>query len=140
MNPMLPSKDILRLNINEVPSVLEENAEGRSVYLLVCDHFGSLIPRILGDLGVPSSELKRHIAYDIGIAEVALRLAEALDAHLVAQRYSRLVIDCNRPLIAASSIPTVSERTAILGNENLTPGVVAARYRRHRRRCPRRPT
>ena len=47
-------------------------------------------------------------------------LSKALDAHLVAQRYSRLVIDCNRPPIAVSSIPTVSEATAIPGNENLS--------------------
>jgi predicted N-formylglutamate amidohydrolase len=111
---------LLRLKDDEVPPVLEESCEGQSAYLLVADHFGGVIPRVLGDLGVPSSELKRHIAYDIGIAGVAQCLAKALDAHLVAQRYSRLVIDCNRPPIAASSIPTVSENTAVPGSENLT--------------------
>ena len=37
------------------------------------------------------------------------------------QRYSRLVIDCNRPPGAPSSIPPVSETTRILGNEALAP-------------------
>ena len=78
---------------------------GRSPFLLTCDHYGRLIPRVLGDLGVPESELTRHIAWDIGIAGVAEALSRHLDAHLVAQRYSRLVIDCNRPPQVASSIP-----------------------------------
>jgi len=110
----------LRLEDDEVPPVFEDSPEGRSIYLLVCDHFGFLIPRGLGDLGVSPSELQRHIAYDIGIAGVARHLSKALDAHLLAQRYSRLVIDCNRPPTAASSIPAVSEVTPILGNRNLS--------------------
>ena len=83
----------------------EENAAGRSPFLLTCDHYGRLIPRMLGDLGVPAGELTRHIAWDIGIAGVAEALSRHLDAHLIAQRYSRLVIDCNRPPGGASSIP-----------------------------------
>ena len=62
-------------------------------------------PARLGDLGLPAEELTRHIAWDIGIAGVAEALSKQLDAHLIAQRYSRLVIDCNRPPRAASSIP-----------------------------------
>jgi predicted N-formylglutamate amidohydrolase len=82
---------------------------------------------MLGDLGLPEDELTRHIAWDIGIAGVAERLATDLDAHLVAQRYSRLVVDCNRPPQAASSIPRISEATTILGNEGLTPEAEQAR-------------
>jgi len=77
---------------------------GRSPFLLTCDHYGRLIPRMLGDLGLPESELVRHIAWDIGIAGVAEALSKHLDAHLIVQRYSRLVIDCNRPPHVASSI------------------------------------
>jgi predicted N-formylglutamate amidohydrolase len=110
----------LRLNVEDVPPVLEESVDGPSSYLLVCDHFDRLIPRALGDLGMPSSELDRHIAYDIGIAGVARHLSKSLGAHLVAQRYSRLVIDCNRPPDTDSSIPTLSEATAIPGNDNLS--------------------
>jgi predicted N-formylglutamate amidohydrolase len=75
---------------------------------------------MLGDLGVSEEERKRHIGWDIGIAGVAQRLSAALDAHLVAQRYSRLVIDCNRPPEAASSIPLISEATLVPGNEGLS--------------------
>jgi len=119
----------LRLEQQEVPPVLEQNAAGRSPFLLTCDHYGRLIPRALGDLGVPESELTRHIAWDIGIAGVAEALSVHLGAHLVAQRYSRLVIDCNRPPGAPSSIPIMSEATAIPGNEALAGDAAAARQR-----------
>ena len=109
----------LLLGDQDVPPVLEDNAAGRSPFLLTCDHYGRLLPKALGDLGLPESELSRHIAWDIGIAGVAERLSKQLDAHLVAQRYSRLVIDCNRPPAAPSSIPRISEATTIPGNEGL---------------------
>jgi predicted N-formylglutamate amidohydrolase len=100
--------------------MLEQNASGASPFLFTCDHYGRLLPQTLGDLGLPPGELERHIAWDIGIAGVAEQVARALDAHLIAQRYSRLVIDCNRPPGAPNSIPMISERTTISGNEGLT--------------------
>ena len=119
----------LLLEAADVPPVFEENTAGRSPYLLTCDHYGRLIPRALGDLGLPASELTRHIAWDIGIAGVAEQLAKHLDAHLIAQRYSRLAIDCNRPPDAPSSIPRISETTTIPGNEALARDAAEARRR-----------
>jgi len=117
----------LLLEGEDVPPVLEDNAEGSSPFLLTCDHYGRTIPRILGDLGLPANEFTRHIAWDPGIAGVADALSKHLDAHLIAQRYSRLVIDCNRPPGAASSIPLISEATTIRGNEGLTREEAKAR-------------
>jgi predicted N-formylglutamate amidohydrolase len=119
----------LLLGSEDVPPVHEDNAAGRSPFLLTCDHYGRLIPRILGDLGLPASELARHIAWDPGIAGVADALSKDLDAHLIAQRYSRLVIDCNRPPDALSSIPWISEATVIPGNEALAREAIGARRR-----------
>jgi len=119
----------LLLGSTEVPPVHELNATGRSPFLLTSDHYGRLIPRVLGDLGLPESELTRHIAWDIGIAGVAEALSKHLDAHLVAQRYSRLVIDCNRPPTAPSSIPIISEATTVPGNEGLARDGAQARRR-----------
>jgi len=110
----------LLLSAEDVPPVQEFNEAGRSSFLLTCDHYGRLIPRALGDLGVPESELMRHIAWDIGIAGVAEQLSKHLDAHLIVQRYSRLVIDCNRPPHVAGSIPRISEATTIPGNEGIS--------------------
>src|ERR1700726_3126829 len=117
----------LLLGEEDVPPVLEESAAGSSPFLLTSDHYGRAIPRVLGDLGLPEDQLARHIAWDIGIAGVANALSKHLDAHLIAQRYSRLVIDCNRPLAAPGSIPRISEATIIPGNEGLTRDAVEAR-------------
>jgi predicted N-formylglutamate amidohydrolase len=102
---------------------------GASEFFLTADHAGRAIPRRLGRLGLPPSELERHIAWDIGIAGVTEKLAAALDATAVLQEYSRLVIDCNREPGWASSIPAVSELTTIPGNENVPPAERAARRR-----------
>lgn len=118
---MKPADDTnLLLGTEDVSPVREYNAAGRSPFFLTCDHYGRLVPRALGDLGLPESELTRHIAWDIGIAGVAERLSKQLNAHLIVQRYSRLVIDCNRPPHVASSIPRISEATTIPANEGLS--------------------
>jgi predicted N-formylglutamate amidohydrolase len=119
----------LLLDNQDVPPVHECNAAGASPFLFACDHYGRLLPKRLGDLGLPESELVRHIAWDIGIAGVAEMLATLCDAHLIAQRYSRLVIDCNRPPGAVSSIPRLSEATVIPGNEELSREAVEVRRR-----------
>ena len=115
------------LGEGDVPPVHEVNAGGTSPFLLTSDHYGRVLPRALGDLGIPESELVRHIGWDIGIAGVADRMAQMLDAHLIAQRYSRLVIDCNRPPGVASSIPVMSEATAIPRNEGISERERSAR-------------
>ena len=117
------------LTAADAAPVLEFNVGGDSPCLFTCDHYGRIIPRALGDLGVSESELVRHIAWDIGIAGVAERLSQEMNAHLVAQRYSRLVIDCNRPPGVASSIPLISEATPVPGNEGLTAEAAATRRR-----------
>jgi predicted N-formylglutamate amidohydrolase len=105
--------------------VLREHAS--SVLFLTADHAGRAVPRLLGRLGLPESELVRHIAWDIGIAGVTERLSALLDATAVMQRYSRLVIDCNRDPAVPSSIPEVSESTEIRGNIGLSQAQRTAR-------------
>jgi predicted N-formylglutamate amidohydrolase len=85
------------------------------------------LPSQLGDLGVSEAELRRHIAWDIGIADVGRRLAAHLDAFLITQTYSRLVIDANRRPGSPQSIVTVSEGTRIPGNEGLGADAAAQR-------------
>ncbi len=93
---------------------------GTSPYFLICDHASRRLPRGLGSLGLSPAELKSHIAWDIGVAGLAGRLADRLNACLILQAYSRLVIDCNRPLGMPDSIATLSERTRIPGNEGIS--------------------
>ncbi|HSY96053.1 MAG TPA: N-formylglutamate amidohydrolase [Steroidobacteraceae bacterium] len=112
---------------DEPPPFIEIGRQGRSNFIIVVDHASARIPRRLQNLGLPASELQRHIAWDIGALGVARQTAAALDAVLVAQNYSRLVIDCNRDPAVASSIPRVSESSDIPGNAALSEADIAAR-------------
>jgi predicted N-formylglutamate amidohydrolase len=115
------------LAADEPPAFMEIGRERRSNFVIVVDHASRRIPRRLGDLGLPASELQRHIAWDIGSLAVARQVAAEFDAPLVAQNYSRLVIDCNRDPKVATSIPTVGESIAIPGNVGLSDEEIAAR-------------
>ena len=115
------------LDEDEPAAFRVENAAAASPFLLISDHAGRRIPRALGNLGVSASDLQRHIAWDLGAAGLASQLARVLDAWLIQQTYSRLVIDCNRPPGAAGSIPVRSERTEIPGNHRLSPVARLAR-------------
>jgi predicted N-formylglutamate amidohydrolase len=106
-----------------------ERPGGASTFFLTCDHAGHRIPRRLGDLGVDRRARRTHIGWDVGAFGVATRLSALLDATLVAQPYSRLVIDCNRVAGCAQSIPVRSERTEIPGNVGLPAEARGARER-----------
>jgi predicted N-formylglutamate amidohydrolase len=116
------------LAADEPPAFLEISSQGGgSPFIIVVDHAGARIPRRLQNRRLPPAELERHIAWDIGALGVARRVAAASDAQLVAQNYSRLVIDCNRDPKVASSIPHISETSEIPGNVNLRAADIAAR-------------
>lgn len=106
-----------------------ERADGGSPFVLACDHAGREIPRRLGTLGLADRELERHIAWDIGAAEVARGLSERLQAGLVLQTYSRLVVDCNRSTDHRDSMTTLSEHTHVPGNQEIAPYERTARIR-----------
>lgn len=73
-------------------------ADRPSRWLVTCDHAANTVPDFVGggSLGLPESDMNRHIAYDPGAAEVTLALAEALDGPAILSNFSRLVIDPNR--------------------------------------------
>lgn len=97
------------------------NGGAASPFLLICDHAGNAIPEALGSLGLGPADLGRHIAYDIGILGVSERLSDALGAPLIFQRYSRLVVECNRLFAHEESIAIKSDGTLIPGNKGLDP-------------------
>lgn len=112
----MTAQTVTLLAPDEPQAVVEYRAQGASPFLLVCDHAGRRIPRKLGNLGLSDADLARHIGWDIGIAGVGRWLADRLDAALIMQPYSRLVIDCNRPPGTPTSIAPMSEATVIPGN------------------------
>lgn len=103
------------------------NPRGGSPLLLIADHAGNRVPRRLGDLGLAAADRRRHIAWDLGVAGLARALARQLDACCIAQRYSRLVIDCNRHPGHAEAIVESSDGTRIPGNAGLADAQRLAR-------------
>jgi predicted N-formylglutamate amidohydrolase len=109
------------LGLDDPPPVETINTDGRSSAVLVCDHASNRVPERLGSLGLDQRVLTEHIGWDWGAADVARRLSAHLDAPLVLSGYSRLVIDCNRPLDHAESITERSAGVSIPGNLTLSP-------------------
>ena len=107
------------LGAGDPDPVVVTNKAVASPFLIVCDHAGRRIPERLGTLGLGESDLRRHIAWDIGIDPIGRLLGDALDAATVRQRYSRLVVDCNRRLADPSLIPETSDGTPVPGNFGL---------------------
>lgn len=112
------------MTLGRAPTTAEQSAaarvhnpEGGGPFVIVCDHASNHIPPAYGTLGLPESDLTRHIAWDPGALPVSLGLSRALDAPLVQSCISRLMIDCNRPLNASNLFWTVSEDTVVPGNQ-----------------------
>lgn len=103
------------------------NSGAASPFVLLGDHAGRETPRALGDLGLPPAEFNRHIAWDIGVAGLGARLSQALGATFLRQRFSRLVVDCNRDPARPDAIPEVSDGALIPGNRGLSAAAREAR-------------
>ena len=88
--------------------------------LILCDHAENTIPQGYGTLGLRAEDLHRHIAYDLGAAEVAEHLATALGAPAILSRFSRLLIDPNRGLDDPTLIMQISDGLIVPGNVGLT--------------------
>ncbi len=115
------------LTPDDPPPFVVENEGAPSPFILICDHAGRTIPRTLGRLGVADAELDRHIAWDIGASALMSHLSLKLDAAAIRQTYSRLVIDCNRPLESPGLVVEVSDGTPIPGNVDLGEGDIERR-------------
>ncbi len=77
-------------------SPVEKIAGADPSVLILCDHASSACPPDIGALGLPETDMGRHIAYDVGARGVTIALAELLGAPAILSRFSRLVIDPNR--------------------------------------------
>ncbi|WP_092065258.1 N-formylglutamate amidohydrolase [Poseidonocella pacifica] len=98
-------------------------------WLLTCDHAANTVPPFVngGDLGLPASDMSRHIAYDVGAAGVTRRLATALGAHAVLSNFSRLVIDPNRGEDDPTLLMKLYDGSIIPANRHAGPEDLSAR-------------
>ena len=113
--------------VSDPPPFATLNEAGTADVLLVCDHASNALPAAYGTLGLDPDLLRRHIAFDIGAADVTRRMSKALDAPAVLSAYSRLLIDCNRRPGHATSIPAVSDGIEIPENGGLDPAEIERR-------------
>lgn len=104
---------------SEPPAFEIVNPLGTSSAVLVCDHASHQVPAKLGTLGLEPHQLADHIGWDPGAAKLARRLSAQLDAPLLLSCYSRLVIDCNRPIQSGESIAVHSAGVPVPGNRGL---------------------
>jgi predicted N-formylglutamate amidohydrolase len=111
------------------PAFTVVNENGTAPFVIIADHAGRRFPQALGQLGLADADCARHIAWDIGAAALADGIGQALDAIVIRQNYSRLIIDCNRTPLTATSIVDVSELTPVPGNSGLSEAHKLARRR-----------
>ena len=83
--------------------------------LVVSDHASNRVPADI-DLGIDPALLTEHVAIDIGVAEVAERMARTPGIAAFLGNVSRLVCDFNRDEDAAAVVPHASDGHAIPGN------------------------
>ena len=90
-------------------------------WLITCDHASNVVPPAVcgGELGIPDAEMHRHIAYDIGAAEVTRYLSGFLNAPAILSSFSRLVIDPNRDENDPTLVMQLSDGTVIEGNRGI---------------------
>jgi predicted N-formylglutamate amidohydrolase len=105
--------------------------ERTSRWLILCDHASNQVPPEIGGgtLGVSAEDMDRHIAYDVGAAGVAVRLAEQLNAPVVLSNFSRLVIDPNRGEDDPTLVMRLYDGTIIPANRHADDAEVERRLR-----------
>lgn len=83
--------------------------------LIVVDHAANHVPPDI-NLGIGPECLEDHIAYDIGVANIARYMAEAPGYLSILGTVSRLVVDLNRFADETAVIPQRSDGVEIVGN------------------------
>lgn len=115
------------LSAGDPPPFAVVNPRGASPAVLLCDHASNAIPAALRDLGLDEAARFRHIAWDIGAADVTRHLTRILDAPAVLAGYSRLVVDCNRSVDDPTAMRQISDGHIVPGNRGLDDAARALR-------------
>ena len=115
------------LGPDDTPAVSILNPDGGAPAVLLCDHASNRVPAALDELGLDEAARSRHIAWDIGAAEVTRQLAALLDAPALLSGYSRLVVDCNRAVDDPTAMRQISDGTIVPGNQGLDANARAER-------------
>src|SRR6267142_4626320 len=99
--------------------------------LFLCDHASNRTPPELDSLGLAETDFARHIAYDIGAAELTRTLADRWPAPAIIARWSRLVVDLNRGADDPTVVMKLSDGRIIPANRALDRAATEDRIRRY---------
>ena len=128
MSGPAPRFDASRLAGDDPPPYTRIGPKGDDpAFVLVCDHASNAVPAHMDRLGLDQAELDRHIGWDIGAAMVTESLSARLGAPAFLSGYSRLVVDCNRPLRSPTAMPPVRDGTVVPANQAVSEAEAAAR-------------
>ena len=114
----------------EPPAYERVNADAPPHLIFVCDHASNALPDGYGMLGLSPDLFARHIAYDIGAADVTRAFADAFNAPAVLGTYSRLLIDLNRGADDPTLVMKLSDGAIIPGNAKADANEVRTRIAR----------
>jgi predicted N-formylglutamate amidohydrolase len=103
------------------------DGDARAGLLILCDHAENTIPTAYDRLGLKEQDLHRHIAYDLGAASVAERLAESLGVPAILSRFSRLLIDPNRGFDDPTLMMQITDGLIVPGNVGLDANTLQRR-------------
>lgn len=118
----------LNLFADEAASTVELVAGAADApVLFICDHASNALPRDYGSLGLPPEQFARHIAWDIGAADLTRALAAQFRAPAVLSRYSRLLIDPNRGADDPTLVMRISDGALIPGNAHIDDAEIERR-------------
>jgi len=118
-DPSPPGPETVEVAVQENISyeLITGSCEAKIIFL--CDHASNLVPDELESLGLGQQTFERHIAYDIGVADLTRGLAAHFAAPAVLSKFSRLLIDPNRGLDDPTLIMRLSDGAVIPRNSQL---------------------
>lgn len=123
--PPTPVANVPDVSDNPSYEIVGGDLAGGIVF--VCDHARNTVPEALKSLGLDKRQFERHIAYDIGVADLTRQLAGQLGVPAVLSKFSRLVIDPNRGVLDPTLIMRLSDGAIVPGNARLSDAEIEAR-------------
>lgn len=100
---------------------------------LTCEHACEALPEGYAWPEADGRLLGTHWAVDLGARDLTLELAEALDAPAVLARYSRLLIDLNRPEVSDTLFRALADGEPVHLNRDLADEERKRRFERYHR-------
>jgi len=103
------------------------NGDVTASLIILCEHASNHIPEAYLQLGLEDEALEKHVAWDIGAAEVTRKMCDMMGVPAVLGTTSRLLIDPNREPDHPTLVPVESDGIHVPANSDLTPCAIGAR-------------